>query len=72
MRTERAHILLLQSDGTYTCCPYCNYDHDPDMQCWETPESVRFQLPEPKLCREIERITRDGKVVAVKHVYREK
>jgi hypothetical protein len=40
MRTRPARIT--------PSCPYCNEDHNPDIQCRYLPESPRFWLPEPK------------------------
>jgi hypothetical protein len=41
MRTTKAHIL--------PGCVYCNFDHDPAIECRFMPESGRFQLPEGSL-----------------------
>jgi hypothetical protein len=63
MRTRPAHI----EPG----CPYCNEDHDPDIECRYAP---RFLLgtTRPRLISEHRRITdENGKLVAVKVVYRE-
>jgi hypothetical protein len=61
MRTQPAHI----SPG----CPWCNGEHNPDIQCRFEPESTRFQFMPPQPAAVIRReLIRDanGKVIAVR------
>jgi hypothetical protein len=61
MRTTEARIL--------PGCIWCDYDHDPEIQCRLEPESSRFQ-PKPKPEREKTKpvIVRDaaGNIIGVR------
>jgi hypothetical protein len=61
MRTRPAHI----EPG----CPWCDSDHDPDIECRSGPVSVRFELgPERKPVQPVRELIRDkdGKLIGVR------
>jgi hypothetical protein len=64
MRTRPARIL--------PDCPYCNRDHNPDIECREMPESVRFRLVQARKPPHRELVTdASGKTIAVRTIREE-
>lgn len=64
MRTQPPRIV--------PCCSYCNWDHDPDIECRLKPEGRGELGPERQPVKKFRELVRDanGKTIAVKEISR--
>jgi hypothetical protein len=55
-------------------CPYCDWEHNPDILCRNIADCRQQELPPPRPVKRLEvvrLIDAAGKLIGVKHVYRE-